>query len=204
MGGLKGLLRAKMLGHVKRTTMAVLVVAALMLVGCSQGYYQARVPLKVSGYGYEIGDVVLLDIEKAPGIGDIVLYDAEANKSYCAAWGPGVHLAKIIGYRGNKVSFSEYSYEANGYIVSFKSGERVMWGSDRYEDVANMELRVPENEYLADKQVGLECPPGEYDEHGSSVKYRRFTIKREAIKGVILKKVGHDKEFEEHWKKVVY
>jgi hypothetical protein len=202
----------------KRTVVAVLVVAALMLVGCSQDYYQARVPLNTSGYGYEIGDVVLLDIEKAPEIGDIVLYDAIANKSHCMAFGPGVYLAKIIGYRGNKVSFSEYSYEANGYLISFEReyeshgviykkapiSINVMWGSDGYEDVTGMELRVPENEYLADKFVGQECPPGEYDEHGSSIAYRRFTIKREAIKGVVLKKVGYDKALEELWKNLVY
>lgn len=203
MEGLKGLLRAKGFSYVERAALAVLVIAFLTLVGCSKDYYQARVPLNVSGYGYEIGDVVLLDIEKTPEIGDIVLYDAIANESHCMAFGPGVYLARIIGYRGNKVSFSEYSYEANGYIVTLKSSERVMWGSDRYEDVANMELRVPENEYLADHSVGQECPPGEYDEYGS-ISYQRFTIKRGAIKGVILKKVGHDQEFEEEWENVVY
>jgi hypothetical protein len=78
-----------------------------------------------------------------------------------------------------------------------------MWGTSRYEDAANMELTVPGNEYLADNWVGLECT-GEIDETGSSKSYNRFTVKKEAIIGVILEKLGHDKEFEERQKGVVY
>jgi len=207
------IIRAKKFSRMKRMTAAVLVIVTLMFVGCSQyeheepiGYYQQKVPLKVCGYGYEIGDVVLVDTEKVLEVGDIVLYDAKINKCDCMAFGPGVYLAKIIGLPGDKVNFSEYSYEANGYTVTFEreyESLNVMWGNDTYENVSNMQLTVPNSEYLADEFIGYECPPGEYDEYGS-IAYNRFTIKREAIKGVVLRKVGHDKEFEEYWKNVVY
>jgi len=218
------IIRAKKFSRMRIMTVAVLVIVTLMFVGCSQyeheepiGYYQEKVPLKVWGCGYEIGDVALVDTEKVPEIGDIVLYDARINRCDCMAFGPGVYLAKIIGLPGDEVSFSEYSYEANGYIVTFEreyeshgviykrstKTKNVMWGNDTYENVSNMQLTVPNSEYLADEFIGYECPPGEYNEYGS-IAYNRFTIKREAIKGVVLRKVGHDKEFEEYWKNVVY
>lgn len=67
-----------------------------------------------------------------------------------------------------------------------------------------MELTVPEGEYLADKWVELECPLGEYDEHGSAITYNRFTIKREAIQGIILKKIQHSKVLEQDYKSRVH
>jgi hypothetical protein len=39
---------------------------------------------------------------------------------------------------------------------------------------------------------------------GSSKFYNRFTIKREAIKGVITQKTGHDQAFEDRQKGAVY
>jgi hypothetical protein len=170
--------------------MAVLVIATLMFEGCSLNPQHKVITLISGGYGYEVGDIVLIATQTEPELGDIVQYDWELNKSSCMAFGPSVYLAKIIGRPGNKVSFNV--------------PRRTIWGTTRYDAAANMELKVPENEYLADKMVGYECPPGEYDEHGSSISYQRFTIKREAIKGVILKKVGHDKEFEEQQKNRVY
>lgn len=182
---------------------AALTVTALMLPGCSQ---YSVVPLEVSGYSYEVGDIVLIDVEKAPEVDDLVLYDANVNGSHCMAFGPGVYLAKVIGVPGDQVNFSKGSFEANGQVGSYEGWGpmSVMWGKERYEDVTNMELRVPEGEYLADKSVGQECPPGEYDEHGNSISYGRFTIKREAIKGIILKKVWHSKRLEEEYKRRVY
>lgn len=196
----------------KRVALSIiLAILALMLVGCSR---YPIVPLDVSGYGLEPGDIVLINTEKAPKIGDVVLYDAEVNGSNCMAFGPGVYLAKVIGLAGDKVSFSEYSYEVNGQIYASEDRyeidhelhrkpvktEGVMWGTDRYKNMANTVLSVPEGEYLADKWVGLECPMGERSEYGGS----RFTIKREAIKGIILNKVWHSKRLEQYYKSIVY
>jgi hypothetical protein len=55
---------------------------------------------------------------------------------------------------------------------------------------------------LADKWVGQECSGT--DKNGSSIPYNRFTIKSEAITGVILEKIGHDQEFEDAQKNIVY
>ncbi len=81
--------------------------------------------------------------------------------------------------------------------------KQLMWATEKLDNVAGMKLRVPEGEFLADKWIGLECT-GESDSSGSSKTYNRFTVKQEAISGVILEKLGHDKEFEERQKGVVY
>ena len=77
-----------------------------------------------------------------------------------------------------------------------------MWGSTKYADVANMKLIVPDGEYLADKWIGQECSGT--GQNGSSILYNRFTIKKEAITGVILEKIGHDQDFEDAQKNIIY
>ncbi len=171
---------------------------------------QTKVTLITGGYGYEVGDIVLLDTRKEPEPGDIVQYDWRLNKSNCMGMGPSSYLAKIIGLPGDKVSFNVSSFSANGYTGSFPYGPGIwprtkptMWGTIKYADAANMELIVPDGEYLADRWIGLECT-GELDETGSSKTYNRFTIKQQAITGVILKKLGHDQAFEERQKTIIY
>ena len=192
----------------------VLAIVTLSSVGCSQNLqypeYQHETRLFIGGYGYEVGDIVLIDTQKEPALGDIVQYDWELNKSNCMGMGPGLQLAKIIGKPGDRVSFDVNSFSANGYTGSFKHGPGIwprtkptMWGTLRYADAANMELTVPDGEHLADRWIGLECT-GEQDETGDSKTYNRFTVKKEAIIGVILEELGHDKEFEERQKQIVY
>jgi hypothetical protein len=55
---------------------------------------------------------------------------------------------------------------------------------------------------IADKWVGEECSGT--DKNGSSIHCNRFTIKTEAIIGIILEKIGHDHEFEVTPKTIVY
>ncbi|MDO8715833.1 MAG: hypothetical protein Q7J73_03375 [Dehalococcoidales bacterium] len=171
---------------------------------------QTKVTLITGGYGYEIGDIVLLDTKKEPEPGDIVQYDWGLNKSNCMGMGPSASLAKIIGLPGDKVSFNVSSFSANGYTGFFPYGPGIsprtkptMWGTIPYADATNMELVVPDGEYLADRWIGLECT-GEMDETHSSKTYNRFTIKQQAIEGVILKKLGHDQAFQDEQKKIIY
>ncbi|MFC1909801.1 hypothetical protein ACFLXC_00710 [Chloroflexota bacterium] len=169
-----------------------------------------KITLITGGYGYEVGEIVNIDTQLEPALGDIVQYDWKLNKSDCMGMGPSRALAKVIGKPGDKVSFELHSFSANGYTGSFPYGpdisprtKPVMWGTVKYEDTADMELIVPDSEYLADSWVGLECT-GEMESEHSSKTYNRFTVKREAIIGVIIEKLGHDKEFEERQKKIVY
>ncbi len=76
------------------------------------------VTLYSGGYGYEIGDIVLVDKQKEPNVGDMILYDIHLNKSDCGVMGPGIYLAKIIGLSEYKVNFYQQSYEVNG--ITFK------------------------------------------------------------------------------------
>jgi len=176
------------------------------------------IPLRCSHYDYRVGDLVLLDTDELPRTGDIVYYDANVNKSYYMCHGPGFHLARVIGIPGDEVIFSEFYYEVNGRKYAserrhYYGGEfrrravetvNVMWGKDRYKNMNNMKLVVPDGEYLTDMWVGLEWPPGEYHKTGSSVSYGRFTIKQEAVRGVVLAKVGHSWYFEQRESSVVY
>jgi hypothetical protein len=185
----------------------LLISAILVLVGCSGTIgNRSRVTLITGGYGYTVGDIVLLDTQKKPAVGDIVQYNWYINKSSCGAMGPTFSLVKIVGLSGDDVQFKQSSYEANGYICSVNGYEikQVLWGSEKFDDVAGMKLQVPANEYLADNWMGNECMPGGAIVAGSSEAYNRFTIKQEAITGVILQKLGHDKEFEERQKQIVY
>ncbi len=161
-----------------------------------------QITLIAGGYGYEVGDIVLVDTQRKPKPGDIVQYDWQLNNSDCMAMGPKFHLTKVIGLPGDKIKFKAGSYFANGFTGAFPAGKPTMWGSTKYVDVTNMTLIVPDGEYLADTWIGQECSGTE--KNGSSIPYDRFTIKSEAITGVILEKTGHDQEFEDAQKNIVY
>jgi hypothetical protein len=184
----------------------LLITAILVLVGCSGTTgNRSRVTLITGGYGYMVGDIVLLDTQKKPAVGDIVQYDWIINKSACGGMGRSLYLAKIVGLPGDDVIFQQSSYEANGYICTIGGYEntRVIWSSKTFDDVAGMSLQVPSNEYLADKWIGEECIPAGVGLPVSGKVYNRFTVKQEAITGVVLQKLGHDKEFEEEQKQIV-
>jgi len=161
-----------------------------------------QITLITGGYGYEVGDIVLVDTRQEPKLGDIVQYDWRLNKSDCTAMGPGFYLAKVVGKPGDKVKFEIGSFFANGFTGSLPANKPTMWGSTKYEDVTNMILIVPDGEYLVDKCIGQECSGT--DENGSSILYNRYTVKSEAIIGVILEKIGHDQEFEDTQKSIIY
>jgi hypothetical protein len=161
-----------------------------------------QITLITGGYGYEVGDIVLVDTRQEPKLGDIVQYDWTLNNSACMAMGPGLYLAKVIGMPGDPVKFEAGSYYAAGVTVSLPASKPTMWGSTGYADVTNMKLIVPEGEYLADKCVGRECAGT--DINGSSIPYNRFTVKSAAITGVVLEKIGHDQEFEDAQKNIIY
>jgi len=162
---------------------------------------QQKVTLVPGGFGYEVGDVVIIDTQKQPAPGDIVEFSARTNNSDCMAFGPDGRLARIIGIPGDKVVFGSQSYSANSFNGS--TGYTIaIWGTTRYEDIAGKTLVVPDQEYLADASVGRECTSESIP--GGSKWYSRFTVKKEAIVGVIVKKLGHDQDFEDRQKRIVY
>lgn len=158
--------------------------------------------LVAGGYGYTVGDIVEIDAAKEPAVGDIVQYDDRKNNSDFAAFGPGYYLAKIVGLPGDNVSFNETYYEVNGLKVELGSFGRAKWGDRLIANIVGMNLTVPENEFLVDIFVGFEHV-GTQEENGSPG-YARYTIKREAITGVITSKLGHDQKFEDEQKQIVY
>jgi len=199
---------------------AVIIVGVLLSLsfGCQPstevelpGSKLQRIALEIGGHDYTIGDIVLLDTEKEIEPGDVVLYSYSKEGSLYGRFGPDQCLARIIGLPGDRVNFGDCSYESNGYQVSLDCSpgkwprtKPTIWGNTPYEDAANMELIVPEGEYLADAWVGWGTVPGEKDETGSSVHHNRFTVKGAGMLGVVVEKVRHDSELEEKFKSRVY
>ena len=159
------------------------------------------------GYGYELADVVLVDAQRTPEPGDIVQYDDRLNDSDCYSFGPGQYLAKVIALPGESVAFQECSFSAGGFTGTMDCGlelwprtQGVYWGAEWLEDIAGGTLLVPEGELLADRWIGQECRQfGAGSRVGS-----RFTIKSDAVIGVVLKKLGHDDRMQEYLESIVY
>lgn len=156
---------------------------------------KAEVLLLSGGYGYLYGDIVLLDITTTPKIGDIILYDWRVNKSDFQAFGSQYQLVKVIALSGDNVIFERWSYKANSYDVVLQQHNtpettNVIWGTVIYGDVSGLTLQVPSGEYLGDRWIGRE---GRQEDFGKPnyFGYNRFTIKIEAISGVVIKKIGH-------------
>lgn len=170
------------------------------LGGCGK---PAGTTLISGGYGYTVGDIVHMDAEKAPAVGDVIQYDARINNSDFGSFGPGIYLAIITALPGDNVVFSQTLYEANGIKVQPGGGlGRAIWGGQSFDNISEMRLTVPEGEFLTDKFIGYEYQSSAAN--ASFPGYARYTVKREAIIGVITQKVGHDQQFEDRQKNVVY
>jgi hypothetical protein len=148
-----------------------------------------------AGYGYEYGDVILLDTQSPLKPGDIVLFNAAVNKSDFQAFGTKYSLVKIIALPGDSVTFQKGSYTANGYKILLRQDSNidvvdVAWGSTIIADVSGSTLQIPENEYLGDRWIGMEGGQNKTGE-STSMGYNRFTIKKEAISGIVVKKIEH-------------
>lgn len=192
----------------KKIFALIVIALATVLIG---GFFiwqkstVEKITLAVSGYGYEVGDIVEIDPVKIPQVGDIVFYNARLNRSFCFAFGSGSYLAKITGVPGDKVKFSQSLFSVNEKDFPIKNNDSrpFIFGNKKYENIPPDELEIVPGELMADKWIGNECP-GEIDETGSSIGYSRFTIEVSAVTGVILKKVGHDSEFASEVKNTVY
>ena len=159
------------------------------------------------GYGYELADVVLVDAQRTPEPGDIVQYDDRLNDSDCYSFGPGQYLAKVIALPGESVAFQECSFSAGGFTGTMDCGlelwprtQGVYWGAEWLEDIAGGTLLVPEGELLADRWIGQECRQFGAESRAGS----RFTIKSDAVIGVVLKKLGHDDRMQQYLESIVY
>jgi hypothetical protein len=101
----------------------------------------------------------------------------------------------VIALPGDSVSFARWSYQANGCDVVLQEHNapettKVLWGADIYTDVAGLTLQVPNEEYLGDRWIGREGRPEEFGQ-ANYFGYNRFTIKKAAISGIVIKKTGH-------------
>lgn len=159
------------------------------------------------GLGYQTGDVVLVDTDRVPRPGDVVQYDARTNLSDCNAFGPGQYLARVAANPGAMVRFEQCMFVAGCYLGAIECGpelfprtQNVCWGDAWYNDVVGLTLQVPEDEYLAHGWIGQECRQMD----GASVAGSRFTVKGDAIIGVIVKKLGHDDEMQQYLEGIAY
>lgn len=156
---------------------------------------ESKALLLSRGYGYVYGDVILLDTKNSPQVGDVILYNWTINKSDFHYFGPTYHLVKVIALPGDSVTFEKWSYKANGYEVILQEHNTpettsVIWGSTIYEDVSGLTLQLPQEEYLGDKWIGKEGLQEYYGETYYSG-HNRFTIKKEAISGIVIRTIEH-------------
>jgi len=149
-------------------------------------------------------------MKSTPHVGDIVFYDANVNESFCMTFGYGIYLAKIVGLPGDTVKFYNNSYEIRGKIYPaekryFNGSEEIVvptnlrgvkWGSEIYDNLEGQTLVIPDGEYLVDQWIGRECLQGTII-NGSTATANRFTVKRDAIIGVVLFQMGHSNYFQE-------
>ncbi len=200
-------------------------VAALMVVGlaCGNGAEprptetnaasdapqaedQLTATLEIDGYGYTVGDVVQIETGR-PDLDKVIIYDPFKNKSMCLSMGPDMSLGKIVGVPGETISFQNSGLTIRAETIRFDkdySHLRAVFGGQKYSTLAEKTITLKDGEYLMDKRVGLECFAGEKDETGSSIFYFRFTVNEEAIIGVIVRKIAHDKEAEEKFRNRIY
>lgn len=155
----------------------------------------AQYLLLLGGYGYEYGDVILLDTQTPLKPGDIILFNSAVNKSDFQAFGTKYSLVKITALPGDSVTFQKGLYTANGYNILLRQDSNidvvnVAWGSTIIADVSGSTLQIPENEYLGDRWIGREGSQNSSGE-SSSMGYNRFTIKKEAVCGIVVKKIEH-------------
>ncbi len=167
--------------------------------GCGK---PAGTTLISGGYGYTVGDIVTIDSARTPAIGDVVQYDARINNSDFGSFGPGIYLAIITAIPGDNVTFYQTYYEAAGIKVQPGSIGRTIWGGQQFDNITGMSLTVPDGEFLTDRFIGYEYRSSAVN--SSFPGYARYTVKQEAIIGVITQKVGHDQKFEDRQKNVVY
>lgn len=165
-----------------------------------------KLTLEVDGYGFTAGDIIQAKTEQ-PVVGDVIIYDSFKNDSICFTMGSGKYLGKILGVPGETFSFQNGNLKIRTEIVKFDkdySKERAVFGGQKYENLVDKNITLQPREYLIDKWMGLECFTGELDKTGSSISYNRFTINKEAIIGVIGKKIGHDNKAENEFRSRIY
>lgn len=197
------------------STLIAVVILALNFVGCTSNSTpewpvvqpDGTLVLVTGGYGYEMADVVLIDTQRAPEPGDIVQYDDHLNATDCYAFGSGQYLARVVAMPGATVEFQECLFVAGCFLGAIECGpdisprtQQVYWGEAWYEDVVGMSLVVPDGEYLANRFLGQECRQVGADFRAGS----RFTVKSDAVIGVIVKKVGHDDRMQQYLEGIVY
>jgi hypothetical protein len=136
------------------------------------------------------------------------------------AFGSGISMAKIIGSPGDTVKFYENSYEIRGktypaerrYYTDYTGNEQIIipmdlkdvkWGEEIFDNLAGQTLTIPEGQYLTDEWLGPECLHGVII-NGSTAAANRYTVKQEAIIGVVLVQIGHSRIFENRQKRIIY
>jgi len=160
--------------------------------------------LAVDRYGYIAGDIVRVDPKTQPKDNDIIVFDHFKNKSDCFASGFSMGLGKVTGLPGESIAFRDNNLIIRGQVIpdSLPQLARAIFGAKIYQDLENVDIVLQEGEYLADKMIGQECSG--FDEHGSSVSCKRFTVNKEALIGVVVGKAGHDDKAEQFFKNVQY
>lgn len=112
-------------------------------------------------------------------------------------------LGKVIGIPRQTFSFQNNNLKIRTEIFEFDrdySREPAIFEGKKYKNLDGKNITLQSGEYLVDERVGSKCPT---EESGANL-YNRFTVNEEAIIGIIVKKIGHDKQAEEKFRNIIY
>jgi hypothetical protein len=149
--------------------------------------------IEADQYSYTRGDIVRVGGLATIQLGSIVIYDNHLNNTDARMFGPRTLLVKVIGLPGDSVVFDSSSYQANSIRIALgrqSDGFNVLWGGVKYATTAGLTLKVANGEYLADRWLGWEVLPEDYGKTDAPAS-NCFTVRSEAVLGVIVEQVGH-------------
>ena len=164
-----------------------------------------RVTLFVAGEGYAVGDIVELAPAEQISVGDVVLFGLRRNNSSCGYFGPGEQLVKVLGGPGESVLLTERGIRIRDEEISVSSPRfPLLLGAKSYDAPSMTPVVVPPEEYIVDQVTGMECTGRDADGIATGPALTRITVRREAILGKVLRKIGHDAKIADEMEHAVY
>ena len=164
-----------------------------------------RATLSVAGEGYAVGDIVELAPAEQISVGDVVLFDIHRNNSSCGYFGPGEQLVKVLAGPNEFVVLTEHGIRIrNEEIPVINLRFPLLLGATSYDAPSTTPVAVPPDEYIVDQMTGMECTGRDADGIATGPALTRITVRREAVLGKVLRKIGHDAKIADEMEHAVY
>ena len=161
--------------------------------------------LSVAGEGYAVGDIVELAPAEQISVGDVMLFDIRRNNSSCGYFGPGEQLVKVLAGPGEFVLLTEHGIRIHDEEIPVSSPRfPLLLGATSYDAPSATPVAIPPDEYIVDQMTGMECTGRDADGIATGPALTRITVRREAVLGKVLRKIGHDAKIADEMEQPVY